>query len=132
MDDLSISVTPPEIDPRGMGYAAIVTSDMFGLPAAIDRSTLELLEKKRELTVKEEPLNDEERSDLEEVNQKLEGYGFGYETRDPIYTEYLRARYEYDAAQDVSQQMSNLPLSERKARAKRLVERALAKRQNQD
>jgi len=132
MDDLSISVTPPEIDPRGMGYAAIVTSDMFGLPAAIDRSTLELLEKKRELTVKKEPLNDEERSDLEEVNQKLEGYGFGYETRDPIYTEYLRARYEYDTAQDVSQQMSNLSLSERKARAKRLVERALAKRQNQD
>ncbi|MEG4587928.1 AAA family ATPase [Microcoleus sp. MOSTC5] len=132
MDDLSISVTPPEIDPRGMGYAAIVTSDMFGLPAAIDRSTLKLLEKKRELTVKEEQLNDEERSDLEEVNQKLEGYGFGYETRDPIYTEYLRARYEYDAAQNVSQQMSNLSLSERKARAKRLVERALARRQNQD
>lgn len=132
IDDLSISVTPPEIDPRGMGYAAIVTSDMFGLPAAIDRSTLELLEKKRELTVKEEPLNDEERSDLEEVNQKLEGYGFGYETRDPIYTEYLRARYEHDAAQDVSQQMSNLPLSERKARAKRLIERALARHQNQD
>lgn len=68
-DDLSISVTPPEIDPRGMGYAAIVTSDMFGLPAAIDRSTLELLEKKRDLTIKEEPLNDEERSDLEEVTR---------------------------------------------------------------
>jgi AAA15 family ATPase/GTPase len=132
MDDLSISVTPPEIDPRGMGYAAIVTSDMFGLPAAIDSSTLGLLEKKRELTVKKEPLNDQERSDLEEVNQKLEGYGFGYETRDPIYTEYLRARYEYDAAQDVSQQMSNLPFSERKAKAKKLIEQALAKRQSQD
>lgn len=132
MDDLSISVTPPEIDPRGMGYAAIVTSDMFGLPAAIDRSTLELLEKKRELTIKEEPLSNEERADLEDVNQKLEGYGFGYETRDPIYTEYLRARYEYDAAQDINQRMSNLPLSEKKARAKRLVERALAKRQSQD
>jgi AAA15 family ATPase/GTPase len=132
MEDLSISVTPPEIDPRGMGYAAIVTSDMFGLPAAIDRSTLELLEKKRELTVKEEQLNDEERSDLEEVNQKLEGYGFGYETRDPIYTEYLRARYEYDAAQNVSQQMSNLSLRERKARAKSLIERALSRHQSQD
>lgn len=132
MDDLSISVTPPEIDPRGMGYAAIVTSDMFGLPAAIDRSTLELLEKKRELTIKEDPLTDEERNELADVNEKLEGYGFGYETRDPIYTEYLRARYEYDAAQDINQQMSNLPISERKARAKRLIERALARRQSQD
>ncbi len=131
-DDLSISVTPPEIDPRGMGYAAIVTSDMFGLAAAIDRPTLELLEKKRELTIKEEPLNDYERSDLEEVNQKLEGYGFGYETRDPIYSEYLRARYEYDSAQEITQKMSNLPHSERRARAKRLIERALARRQNQD
>jgi AAA15 family ATPase/GTPase len=132
MDDLSISVTPPEIDPRGMGYAAIVTSDMFGLPAAIDRSTLELLEKKRELTIKEDPLTDEERNELEDVNKKLEGYGFRYETRDRMYTEYLRARYEYDAAQDINQQMSNLPISERKARAKRLIERALARRQNQD
>jgi energy-coupling factor transporter ATP-binding protein EcfA2 len=132
VDDLSISVTPPEIDPRGMGYAAIVTSDMFGLPAAIDRSTLELLEKKRELTIKDEPLNDAERANLEEVNRKLEDYGFGYETRDPLYTEYLRARYEYDAGQNGSQQMSSLSLSERKTKAKMLIERALAKRQNQD
>lgn len=132
MDDLTISVTPPEIDPRGMGYAAIVTSDMFGLPAAIDRSTLELLEKKRELTIKEDPLTEKERSELEEVNQKLEGYGFGYETRDPIYTEYLRARYEHDAEQEINQKTSNLPLSERKARAKKLVERALARVHNQE
>jgi len=131
-DDLIVEATTPEIDPRGMGFAAIVTSDMFDLPGAVGPSTLELLEKKRELTVNEESLTDEERADLEDVNQKLEGYGFGYETRDPIYAEYLRARYEYDAVQNISQQMSNLPLSEKKARAKRLVERALARRQNQD
>jgi AAA15 family ATPase/GTPase len=131
-DNLVVESTTPEMDPRGMGFAAIVTSDMFDLPGSVGPSTLELLEKKRELTINEEFLTEEERSNLENVNQKLEGYGFGYETRDPLYAEYLRARYEYDAAQDISQQMSNLSLSERKARAKRLVERALARRQNQD
>lgn len=131
-DNLTVEATTPEIDPRGMGFAAIITSNMFDLPGSVGLSTLELLEKKRELTIDEGSLTEEERAELEDVNQKLEEYGFGYETRDPLYAEYLRARYEYDAHQDVSQQMSNLPLSERKARAKKLVERALAKRQNQD
>jgi len=27
----------PEYDPRGMGYGAIVTSDMFGISSALDR-----------------------------------------------------------------------------------------------
>jgi predicted ATPase len=130
MDTLSISAISPEIDPRGMGYSGIVTSDMFGLASALDSHTFELLENKRKLTLKEEPLNEEESHTLEQINLELEGYGFRFETRDPIFAEYLRARYEFDTAQTLNPDMLHLNSSERRERARQLVQRALEKLHN--
>jgi ABC-type multidrug transport system ATPase subunit len=98
MDSLSISVTPPEEDPRGMGYAGILTSDMFDVPAALDNYTLRLLARKRELALSQEPLNDIQKKKLEELSNELENYGFQNEARDPLFTEYLRARHDYQKA----------------------------------
>lgn len=123
-EDLSISAMPPEIDPRGMGYSGIVTSDMFGLAAALDTHTRELLEEKRVLAGKID-LNSDERGRLEKINLELEGYGFRYEMRDPVYAEYLRARYMADAASPDQQKMVDLSPEERREKAKRLVAQAL-------
>ena len=43
----------PEMDPRGLGYAAIVTSDMFGIASSLDRPTQMLLELQRTFAAKE-------------------------------------------------------------------------------
>lgn len=124
-DDLKIKALPPEMDPRGMGYSGIVTSDMFGLAAALDTHTLDLLEEKRTLAGKEESLTDQERERLEQINLELEGYGFRYEMRDPVFAEYLRARYTAEHQAPEGQKMIELTPAERREKAKRLVKKAL-------
>ena len=115
------------MDPRGMGYAGIVTSDMFGLAAALDQHTQELLERKRKLTLKDEPLTVGEREDLEQINLELDGYGFRYAMRDPLFEEYLRARYELDKSRPEDRKVSKLPTRERRRIAKTLLEQAAKK-----
>lgn len=124
-ENLRIQAVLPEIDPRGMGYSGIVTSDMFGLAAALDTHTRELLEEKRQLAGKEELLTNVERDRLEQINLELEGYGFRYEMRDPVFAEYLRARYEADLQAPEQQKMAALTPTERKEKARRLVRKAL-------
>ena len=124
---LKVSAQLPEMDPRGMGYSGIVTSDMFGLAAAVDSQTLELLEAKRKLAGKEGPLTAGEREELGRINLQLEGYGFRYEMRDPVFAEYLKARYLNDKEQPEMGRMVNLSAAKRREKAKKLVQQALAK-----
>ena len=128
-DDYSrqINALQPEFDPRGMGYAGIVTSDMFGLASSLDSHTQDLLEAKRKLTLKEQPLSDFERERLESINLELEGYGFRYSMRDPVYEEYLRARYQADEDQPLEKKMVQLPSTERRLKAKELIQKAAKK-----
>ena len=68
-DNMAISVEPPQADPRGMGFAGILTSDMFGLAAAIDNTTLESVRgAKRMLSNMDMPLSDEKKKRLSEIN----------------------------------------------------------------
>lgn len=92
-ETLSISAQEPDVDPIGMGYAGVITSEMFGLNAAVDTTTQKLLEIQRILSVKSQ-LNERETADLEDATSKLETLGFRYQMRDPVYTEYLKARAE--------------------------------------
>ncbi len=126
-DTLKVSALLPDIDPRGMGYSGIVTSDMFGLAAAVDSQTLELLEAKRKLAGKEGPLTGDEREELEQINLELEGYGFRYEMRDPVFAEYLKARYLNDKELPEMERMVSMSAADRREKAKKLVQQALAK-----
>ena len=89
----------PAVDPKGMGYAGIVTSDMFGLGSSLDKATNDdLLELHRLST--QETLNDADRVRLVEIRQSLEGLDFNFASRDRLEQEYLRARF--DLAADAS------------------------------
>ncbi|WP_421475898.1 AAA family ATPase [Agrobacterium tumefaciens] len=118
-----ISASEPDTHPRGMGYAGVVTSEMFGLSAALDTYTQGLLAKKRRLSSKSE-LTDDERNDLRTINEELQTYGFRYEVRDPEIKKILQDAdlgVEYaDPAVDDPQQ---------KEKALRLVKNALSKRE---
>jgi len=46
----------PEMDPRGLGYAAIIASDMFGIASSLDRPTQLLLEEARAFRSEREAL----------------------------------------------------------------------------
>lgn len=81
----------PELDPRGLGYAAIVTSDMFGIASTLDQPTHLLLERQRAYAGKEH-LTTEELSALSDINTKLERLGFRFFHPDEEYSRYLRLR----------------------------------------
>lgn len=126
-DSGQIEARKPEFDPRGMGYAGIVTSDMFGLASSLDSHTQDLLEEKRVLTLNNEPLSDMQRNRLETINLELESYGFRYSMRDPLYEEYLRARYRFDEDQPEDKKMKSRPSTERRLKAKELIQKAAQK-----
>lgn len=124
-DDLKISAQTPDTHPRGMGYAGVITSDLFGLESALDSHTLALLEEKRTISIQGEEVTKEQRNRLNELNIELEEYGFKYEMRDPVYTEYLKARYASEAKPEIKPESGQLSEEDQKEKAQRLVEAAL-------
>lgn len=93
-DDLrKIVAIHPELDPRGLGFAAIVTSDMFGIASTLDQPTQLLLERQRAYARKQK-LDEEELARLTEINGKLERLGFRFFHPDDEYSRYLRLRNE--------------------------------------
>ena len=80
----------PDQDPRGMGVAAILTSDLFRLRTTLDAGTQERLDRRRILMQKDER-NDEEAAELEDLNRQLDRLGFSKTTRDPLYRLFLEA-----------------------------------------
>lgn len=117
----------PNFDPRGMGYAGIITSDMFGLATSVDSYTEDLLERKRQITAKDEALSPAEKTDLQAINLELDNLGFRFSNRDRVFEEYLRARYELDSRAEDKQKIDQLPSDEKRAASKKLIQQVLAK-----
>lgn len=89
--DARIVAIHPELDPRGQGYAAIITSDMFGISSTLDQPTHLLLERQRAFAGKEH-LSSGELEELSSINGKLERLGFRFFHPDEEYSRYLRLR----------------------------------------
>lgn len=83
----------PALDPKGMGFANIVTSDMFGLGTSLDQKTNDELVELHQLSIKPE-LNNEERIRIAELRKSLEGLDFNFAMRDRLEQEFLRARFD--------------------------------------
>jgi len=71
----TIQAIHPEEDPRGMGIAALLMSDIYGLRSQLDIETMRLLDERRELAAVEE-LSDLQRARLADLNKQLEGLDF--------------------------------------------------------
>jgi ABC-type glutathione transport system ATPase component len=84
-----VADTPHE-NPRGMGVAAILTSELFGLRSTLDPATQHLLDERRQL-VAEDDLTQEQRARLEELNAGLKHLDFAISTRDPWYPRFVKA-----------------------------------------
>jgi hypothetical protein len=85
-----ISAEIPEQDPKGMGVAAILTSELFGLRSSLDLETLGKLDQKRELAAKEF-LTPEEKVQLDKLNSELGNLDFTRSVRDPLYKPFVEA-----------------------------------------
>jgi restriction endonuclease S subunit/predicted ATPase len=81
----------PDVDPRGLGFTGILTSEMFGMRSDLDEETLADLDTKVRLVAKEDSLTPEEAIELEEINERLEDAGFQKAFSDPYYAAFIRA-----------------------------------------
>ena len=59
----------PEVDPKGLGVAGVLTSELFGLSSTLDKETLTLLSRRNDLIVKQdkEGLNSFEKNELKKL-----------------------------------------------------------------
>lgn len=124
----------PEMAPRGMGYAAIVTSDMFGIASSLDQSTQELLETQRAFAAKERLTVDEQR-ELDGINAQLDRLGFRFFHPDDEYSRYLRLRHDLlskqfdsEKPQVLAKQVVLMSRTDREVLAKRLIQELVKNR----
>jgi len=80
-----------------MGFAGIVTSDMFGLGTSLDKATNDDLLSLHQLATQQQPLSEPDRAKLVKIRQRLEGLDFNFASRDRLEQEYLRARFDLAA-----------------------------------
>ncbi|MBD2318686.1 restriction endonuclease subunit S [Phormidium tenue] len=81
----------PTVNPRGLGFTGILTSEMFGMRSDLDEETLADLDTKVRIVAKEDNLTPEDVLELEEINKRLEDAGFQKAFSDPYYAAFIKA-----------------------------------------
>ena len=116
-----IFAKPPEQDPKGMGFAALLTSDLFGLRSTLDLETLSKLDQKRALASKGF-LTDEEQAELDKLNETLGNLDYTRSVRDPLYEPFVKAMI---ASGEYRQLEKPILTPEERQRQRELAERIL-------
>lgn len=89
----AVDAENPEVDPKGMGYAGIITSDMFGLGSSLDKPTNDDLIELHKLATAES-LTEQQEARLVSLREGLKDLDFNFASRDRLEQEYLRARFD--------------------------------------
>lgn len=89
-DDGGIKAIEPDQDPRGMGFAGLLKSSLFGLRSTVDLKTLELLDRRAELFAKTNRTTSED-VELTHLSDQLAESGFAREFRDPYFEAFTKA-----------------------------------------
>lgn len=130
--DSSVYATEPESDPRGMGYAGILTSDMFGLGSTLDEYTSNLLRERRSILEKE-ILSDVDKQNLAKLNKDIDDLGFSTAHWDEDYREYLQLRKRI-YPEIFHQEAGNNPeaVKDRREKAAEIIRRILEREESAD
>ena len=121
-EDGQVHAHEPAESPRGMGYAGILTSDMFGLRTTLDNKTERLLRLRRRF-VEKETLTEIQRGRLKKIDDAIERLGFTTSHWDKEYEEYLQARKQYEQESEIDEVVSPKDLGMRKQVAQEIVQR---------
>jgi hypothetical protein len=82
---------PASVNPRGLGFTGILTSEMFGFRSDLDPETLADLDNRVRLIAKEAALSAQEKQELENIDKRLVDAGFSKAFSDPYYAAFVRA-----------------------------------------
>jgi len=88
--DGRVEAVIPEEDPRGMGFAGLLKSPLFGLRSTVDPQTLELLDRRAELFAKGKRSRADD-AELTSLSDRLAQSGFAREFRDPYFEAFTKA-----------------------------------------
>lgn len=104
-----IETFEPDFDPKGLGVAGILTSEFFNLPSTLDEDTLQELEERNMLIVKQEndKLTEEEKLRLNELFFKLSNLGINTTDRDPLYQKFIVALANHEKFNFVEEVVDN-------------------------
>ncbi|MEB2647330.1 AAA family ATPase [Pseudomonas canadensis] len=118
--------TQPVFNPRGMGFAGLLTSDLFQLSSSLDRVTQEALEVDAILS-RRENLTESETKELDRARKVLQEGEFRHAFIDPLMEEYSRARSELiESGSKCSKNLSEYPGSPLRRRiAKKILIKTL-------
>jgi hypothetical protein len=96
-----VKAIEPEKDPKGMGVAGILRSDLFGLPTILDIETQTKLNRKRYLQGKlmRNDITETEYQEYQTLKADLEEVGFYEEVEDKWFKMYLSEMSKYDFIQ---------------------------------
>ncbi|HLO56028.1 MAG TPA: AAA family ATPase [Saprospiraceae bacterium] len=99
----NVIAEPAEKDPKGMGVAGILTSELFGLPTILDKETQLLLNRKRFLQGKlmRNDITNEEYEEYKLKKSQLEEYGFYEEVEDKWFQMYLSEMSKHELIQQI-------------------------------
>ncbi|PTW43702.1 AAA ATPase-like protein [Sphingomonas faeni] len=89
IDDGSVNIRPPEVDPRGLGFTSILTQ-IFGLPTTLDPATQSDLDERNAL-LRLESRSKKQEFRLLDLSERLKRLGFVIEDREPEYELFLKA-----------------------------------------
>ena len=73
-----------------MGVAGLLTSELYGLRSSLDPDTLDALDRKRQLTIKEDK-SATDQEELAKLNEELGRLDFTHTVRDPLYKPFVNA-----------------------------------------
>ena len=92
-DDGVVTAVTPDVDPKGLGVAGILTSDLFGLKTTLDMPTQALLNRRNELMAKQfkKKISKKETAELNSLYIKLnQDKGISSTFKDPIYQKFIQ------------------------------------------
>jgi ABC-type multidrug transport system ATPase subunit len=90
--DGKLTVQPPDVDPRGLGFTGILTQ-IFGLPTTVDPDTQKRLDERNAL-VRIDKRTEKQELRLIKLSEELKRLGFILEDREADYALFLRAMAE--------------------------------------
>jgi restriction endonuclease S subunit/predicted ATPase len=79
------------VNPKGLGFTGILTSEMFGFRSDLDPETLADLDNRVRLIAKESKLTGKEKKELADIDNRLTEAGFSKAFSDPYYAAFVRA-----------------------------------------
>jgi predicted ATPase len=133
-DTRTIESHKPHYDPQGMGYAGIITSDMFGLGSSLDKRTQKRLETYRVLASIENKTKFEALR-FQVISEWLDNDRFSMSQRDDDYERYIKFRnllLKEQSGFDDYQQLVNFALSLSQEKRNEISKQAIAKLLQED